>query len=87
MIAATRPMGLITHSKNFLIMHAPMTGFIREIMHEIILNQVWFVNIRVIWQQIRQRTHRPAFLFQLLTKDVLELASEITIKTRPNTQW
>ena len=69
-----------------------MTSFIREIMHEIILNQVWFVNIRVIWQQIRQRTQRLAFLFQLLTKNVLELASGSTnellhIKTRPNTQW
>src|SRR5262249_29138544 len=37
MIAAIRPIGLITHSKNFLIMHAPTTGIIREIMHEIIL--------------------------------------------------
>lgn len=37
MMTAIRPIGLITHSKNFLNMHAPMTGVVREIMHEIIL--------------------------------------------------
>src|SRR5258706_982569 len=69
MMTATRPIGLITHSKNFLIMHAPMTSFIREIMHEIILNQIRFVNILSIWQQIRSVHIALLLYFQLLYKD------------------
>jgi len=47
MSTATLPIGLITQSKNFLIMHAPMISCVREIMHEIILNQTQFVNIHL----------------------------------------
>jgi hypothetical protein len=38
-------MGLISHSKDFLTMHSPMTTVVPEIMREIILNQTGFVNI------------------------------------------
>jgi hypothetical protein len=66
-------------------MHTPMTRFIREIMHEIILNQVRFVNfISKLLATCKYKNIASAF-FSIASQRISGINNEpLHIKTRPN---